>query len=69
MKETNEKVATTILDDYENRPVPPEKCFGWYQQGAVWLGCGFCLAAFSLGGQLAEGLGFGKARIALLWAV
>lgn len=66
MKETNEKVATTILDDYENRPVPPEKCFGWYQQGAVWLGCGFCLAAFSLGGQLAEGLGFGKACIALL---
>lgn len=66
MKETNEKEVTTVLDDYENRPVPPEKCFGWYQQGAVWLGCGFCLAAFSLGGQLAEGLGFGPACLALL---
>ena len=47
MKETKEKVETTVLDDYENRPVPADKCFGWYQQGAVWLGCGFCLAAFS----------------------
>lgn len=65
MKETKE-TTSAVLDDYENRPVPPEKCFGWLEQGAVWLGCGFCLAAFSLGGQLAEGLGFWNACISLL---
>lgn len=54
-----------ILEDYESRPVPEDKCFGWMQQGAVWLGCGFCLAAFSLGGQLAEGMGFWNA----LWCI
>jgi len=64
MKDTNEKKV--VLDDYENRPVPEHECFGWYQQAAVWLGCGFCLAAFSLGGSLAEGLGFWPATIALV---
>ncbi len=55
-----------VLEDYEGRPVPEEKCFGWLEQGAVWLGCGFCLAAFSLGGQLAEGMGFWKAVLSIV---
>lgn len=55
-----------VLEDYENRPVPEEKCFGWLEQGAVWLGVGFCLAAFALGGQLAEGLGFWNAVLTIV---
>lgn len=66
MKEKDVKETKVVLDDYENCPVPEKECFGWYQQAAVWLGCGFCLAAFSLGGSLAEGLGFGNACLALL---
>lgn len=59
-------VNPEVLDDYEDRPVPVEKTFGWLEQGAVWLGCGFCLAAFSLGGQLAEGMGFWNALLCII---
>lgn len=57
---------TEVLDDYEDRPVPEDKCFGWLEQGAIWLGSGFCLAAFSLGGSLALGLGFWNAVLAIV---
>ncbi len=53
------------LDDYEDRPVPLENCMGWLEQGAVWLGSGFCLPAISLGGQIALGMGFWKACLTL----
>jgi cytosine permease len=66
MSKKEKTKETEVLEDYEDRPVPEEKCFGWIEQGAVWLGCGFCLAAFSLGGQLAEGMGFWQAVLAIV---
>ena len=38
----------------------------WLSQGAVWIGCGFCLAAISTGGILANGLGFKDMVIAAI---
>lgn len=46
------------FNDYEASPVPKNVHMSWLSQGAVWIGCGFCLAAISTGGILANGLGF-----------
>lgn len=46
------------FNDYEFSPVPEEKKNTWKSQLFVWLGVGFCLTAFTLGGQIALGLGF-----------
>lgn len=46
------------FNDYEASPVPEDKHMSWLSQGAVWVGVGFCLAAISTGGVLANGLGF-----------
>ena len=53
--QTEEKV---VLNDYEFSPVPDAKKHTWRDQVFVWLGVGFCLTAFTLGGQIALGLGF-----------
>ena len=55
--EKNKKVEEQF-NDYEATPVPEEVHMSWLSQGAVWIGCGFCLAAISTGGILANGLGF-----------
>lgn len=47
-----------VFNDYEFCPVPEEKTNTWKSQVFVWLGVGFCLTAFTLGGQIALGLGF-----------
>lgn len=60
------KKSVEIFDDYESRPVPEEKRNRWVEQGAVWLGAGFCLPAFAVGGQLAMGLGFWQAVLAIV---
>ena len=44
------------FNDYEFSPVPDEKKNTWKAQVFVWLGVGFCLTAFTLGGQIALGL-------------
>ena len=38
------------FNDYEFSPVPDEKKNTWKAQVFVWLGVGFCLTAFTLGG-------------------
>lgn len=53
-----EKKMDEQFNDYEASPVPKEVHMSWLSQGAVWIGCGFCLAAISTGGILANGLGF-----------
>ena len=50
--------STEVFNDYEFSPVPDEKKNTWKSQIFVWLGVGFCLTAFTLGGQIALGLGF-----------
>ena len=55
-----------IFNDYEASPVPEEKHMSWLSQGAVWVGVGFCLAAISTGGVLANGLGFKQMVLAPL---
>lgn len=47
-----------LFNDYEFSPVPDSEKNTWQSQVFVWLGVGFCLTAFSLGGQIALGLGF-----------
>lgn len=54
------------FNDYEATPVPEEVHMSWLSQGAVWIGCGFCLAAISTGGILANGLGFKDMVIAAI---
>ena len=56
------------FNDYEFSPVPDEKKNTWKAQVFVWLGVGFCLTAFTLGGQIALGLGFGPLSRQCLWA-
>lgn len=56
-----EKQKTSVeeqFNDYEASPVPEKVHMSWLSQGAVWIGCGFCLAAISTGGILANGLSF-----------
>ena len=54
------------FNDYEFSPVPDEKKNTWKAQVFVWLGVGFCLTAFTLGGQIALGLGFWPTVAAVL---
>lgn len=54
------------FNDYEFSPVPDEKKNSWKSQVFVWLGVGFCLTAFTLGGQIALGLGFWPTVVAVL---
>lgn len=54
------------FNDYEFSPVPEEKKNSWKSQVFVWLGVGFCLTAFTLGGQIALGLGFWPTVAAVL---
>lgn len=54
------------FNDYEFSPVPEEKKNTWRSQVFVWLGVGFCLTAFTLGGQIALGLGFWPTVAAVL---
>lgn len=54
------------FNDYEFSPVPDEKKNTWKSQVFVWLGVGFCLTAFTLGGQIALGLGFWPTVAAVL---
>ena len=61
--QTEEKV---VLNDYEFSPVPDAKKHTWRDQVFVWLGVGFCLTAFTLGGQIALGLGFWPTVAAVL---
>lgn len=61
--QTEEKV---VLNDYEFSPVPDAKKHTWRVQVFVWLGVGFCLTAFTLGGQIALGLGFWPTVAAVL---
>ena len=55
--------STEVFNDYEFSPVPDEKKNTWKSQIFVWLGVGFCLTAFTLGGQIALGLGYSSSRI------
>lgn len=55
-----------VFNDYEFSPVPEEKKNTWKSQVFVWLGVGFCLTAFTLGGQIALGLGFWPTVAAVL---
>lgn len=54
------------FNDYESTPVPPEKHLNWIDQGTVWIGSGFSLAAISTGGILASGLDFKEMLIAMI---
>lgn len=58
MNEKEKKNTEEQFNDYEASPVPEEVHMSWLSQGSVWIGCGFCLAAISTGGILANGLGF-----------
>ena len=57
-KEAVQAEEKVVLNDYEFSPVPDDKKNTWKDQVFVWLGVGFCLTAFTLGGQIALGLGF-----------
>ena len=68
---TDKNVLGTVqskeaFNDYEFSPVPDEKKNTWKSQVFVWLGVGFCLTAFTLGGQIALGLGFWPTVAAVL---
>lgn len=54
------------FNDYETTPVPPEVHMSWLDQGFVWVGVGFCLAAIATGGVLASGLSFSQMIVAAL---
>lgn len=58
MNEKEKKNTEEQFNDYEASPVPEDVHMSWLSQGSVWIGCGFCLAAISTGGILANGLGF-----------
>ena len=58
--------STEVFNDYEFSPVPDDKKNTWKSQVFVWLGVGFCLTAFTLGGQIALGLGFWPTVAAVL---
>lgn len=58
MNEKEKKNTEEQFNDYEASPVPEEVHMSWLSQGSVWIGSGFCLAAISTGGILANGLGF-----------
>lgn len=45
---------------------PTRRKTPWKAQVFVWLGVGFCLTAFTLGGQIALGLGFWPTVAAVL---
>ena len=57
-KEAVQAEEKVVLNDYEFSPVPDDKKNTWKDQVFVWLGVGFCLTAFTLGGQIALGLGW-----------
>ncbi|MCG8482903.1 MAG: cytosine permease [Clostridia bacterium] len=63
MSESNNTVKEKF-NDYENCPVPKEVHLSWIDQGTVWIGVGFCLAAIATGGVLANGLAFKDMLIA-----
>lgn len=60
----NEVTIEEKFNDYENVPVPKHVHMSWLDQGTVWIGVGFCLAAIATGGVLANGLSFGNMLIA-----
>lgn len=66
MNEKQKKQTEEQFNDYEAVPVPKEVHMSWLAQGSVWIGCGFCLAAISTGGILANGLGFKDMVIAAM---
>lgn len=62
----NKEYNKEVFNDYEFSPVPYEMKNTWQSQTFIWLGVGFCLTAFTLGGQIALGLGFWPTVAAVL---